>query len=435
MQKSPVLKQVLFLIFIAIILVLLMGLMLFSSAKAQPSVSDATVSRSPLLMRFFDEDEETWESSGRRQKTEGEVRYNRVEGAYLGLLVNTNEEREVKPVRNTTMPFIYGHAGYAFKLKKFEGQMGIEKRFMEDNPFGVGAEFHSAVETPDRWIISTHENSLAAFLLKEDFRDYYYADGASGYVIQNLGSALSLKVAYRSDEYDSLKKETNWSLFGGHKKFRENPAMSDGQTRSVAARIVLDTRNNPKNATRGLYIQLEGERSGGELGGDYEYERLLADVRLYCTLESWEGLDIRLRAGTATGNIPWQKTFHLGGISTLRGFSYKAFPSGPLQPGGNRMALAQVEYTFGREDFPYGLDLGFLDQFNVILFSDAGWVHAADAGLDFWDGFDGLSGGTIKHDAGIALANRSGNVRFEAARRTDTGNKPYTFYFRIEKPF
>jgi hypothetical protein len=439
MQKSPVLKQVLFLIFIAVILVLLMGLVIFSSAKAEVSESgtglSARSSNSKASVRFFDEDEENWDSSKKRHQTEGEARYDRVEGLYLGLLLNQNEDRQVKPPRKSDTPFLYGSAGYTLKLKKFEGQMGIEKRFGEDNPLGVGAEFHSIVETPDRWIISGHENSLAAFLLCEDFRDYYFSEGAGGYVTQTLGSAVRMTAAYQRDQFDSLQKNTDWALFGGKKKFRENPAMSAGETRSIAGKIVFDTRNSPKNTTRGLYVQVEGERAGGDMGGNFDFDRLLADVRWYWTLDSWEGLDFRLRAGSVTGNAPWQKTFHLGGISTLRGFSYKAFPSGPLQPGGNRMALAQVEYTFGREDFPYGLDLGFLDQFNLILFSDAGWVGTVGTQKDLWEGFDGISGGAIKNDAGIALANRSGNVRLEVARRTDTGNKPYTFYFRIERPF
>ncbi|HEX9935013.1 MAG TPA: BamA/TamA family outer membrane protein [bacterium] len=444
MQKASLLRQVLFLIFIAFVLILLMGLLIFSSAKATGATRDTGLSpsgtrpsglKSASMGKAYDEDEDDWESPRHRNRMDGGIRYNRVEGLYLGLLMNQDNERQIRPRRTYGIPFLYGYGGYAFKLKDFEYQLGIEKRFSENNAFAVGGEYHHTADTPDRWIISDRENSLAAFFLKEDFQDYYFTEGASGYVKKTIASVLHLTVAYNTDEYDSLSRNTNWSLFGGKKRFRENPAMSTGEVRSLAAKLVLDSRNSIKKATRGLYIQLEGEHVGESLGGDYDFDRLVVDFRGYWTLDSWEGVDFRVRAGSIKGGAPWQKTFHLGGISTLRGFAYKAFPSGPMQPGGDRMVLAQAEYTLGREDFPYGLDLGFLNEFNVILFTDAGWVGVAGSQSELWEGFEDISSRMIKNDVGIALANRTGDVRLEVARRTDTGYKPFTFYFRIERAF
>ena len=73
--------------------------------------------------------------------------------------------------------------------------------------------------------------------------------------------------------------------------------------------------------------------------------------------------------------------------------------------------------------------------FNVIVFTDVGWVGNAGSETNLFDGFDGLSVSSIKNDIGIALANRDGSVRLEIARRTDTGRKPFNILFRINKAF
>jgi outer membrane protein assembly factor BamA len=131
--------------------------------------------------------------------------------------------------------------------------------------------------------------------------------------------------------------------------------------------------------------------------------------------------------------MPWQKAYYLGGPSTLRGFRYKAFPNGWEQPGANRMVLAQLEYRLGRDELPDMMDMGILDNFNLILFTDAGWTASVDSTLGPTEGFDDLSIGRLKHDVGIALANHDGNVRFEVARRTIMDK--LNVLFRISRPF
>ena len=99
------------------------------------------------------------------------------------------------------------------------------------------------------------------------------------------------------------------------------------------------------------------------------------------------------------------------------------------------MVLAQLEYRMGNQDLPDELDMGILDYFNLILFADVGWVGNGGIGSGLFEGFEGLSLVNMKSDVGIALANRSGSVRFQIARRTDTSKKPFVFSFRINRPF
>jgi outer membrane protein assembly factor BamA len=434
MRRQSV-KQALFLAFLTIILFFVLGFIIVTSVKSE---TPAPAFRGLSVDRYFDSDDEEDDYSNSRHRlgrhtyrSDFEVRYNRVEGVYLGMAAKKPTSRWWSSSKSS----LFGFWGYAFSAKEFQYQIGLEKGFFEDFRLAFGGEYHRRVDTPDRWIISDDENSCAAFFIREDFHDYYYSEGASGWISQNITPALQITAGYEDDKTDSLDRHAKWSLFGGKKRFRENPAMDAGEFHVATGRLVFDTRNSVKRTTSGWYLQAEAERAGGDFGGDFTYDRVLVDLRRYQPLGFGEGVDIRLRAGSSHGILPWQKSYHLGGLSTLRGYAYKAFPDGWAMPGGNRMVLAQIEYRTGNEDLPDGLDFGLLDEFNLILFNDVGWV--ADAGPDaaIQEGFDDLTFRGFKHDVGLALANHSGNVRFEIARRTDTGHRPYSFMFRCSRPF
>ncbi len=421
-MQRIILKQVLFLILLALAVVMVMGIVLFTNVQAQELKLD--------LFQDWDWDED-WDDWDRESRISPSYRYNRVEGLFLGFRVNEEYWRRRYPNR----PFLFGSLGYAFKAKELEYQVGIEKGFFDEFRMALGGEYHRMVDTPDRWIIPEFENSLAAFLIKEDFHDFYLREGGSAYLQQNFTNNITIKATYNYDMFDSLEKNTNWSLFGGKKKFRENPTLTVGEIRSVAGSFVYDTRNSETRTTRGWYIQVDGERAGDEFGGDFDFDRLVIDIRRYQPLGFGEGFDIRFRTGTSQGELPWQRSYHLGGISTLRGYPFKMLPYGRMNPGGNRLVLAQLEYRMGTQDLPDVLDWGLLDQFNLILFVDAGWVGFADSEAGLFEGFDVLKWSKLKTDVGVALASRSGKVRFQVARRTDTNYKPYTFSFRISRPF
>jgi len=419
-MERAALKQILLLILFVLAFMFVMGVVMVTNAQAQTN----WLSFSP------DWDDWDWDEEDAGDRTSYDVRYNRVEGLYTGIQLR----KEYWRMRYPSRPFLYGFYGFSFGAKTSEFQIGLEKGFFDEYRMAFGGEFHDRIDTPDRWIMPDNENSLAAFFLKEDFHDFYKREGGSGYIIQNLSHDVTLKAAYHFDSYDDIKRNVSWALFGGKKKFRDNPLMTIGELRSMMGTLVVDTRNSKSHTTRGWYIQAEGEHAGRDLGGDFDFDRILLDIRRYQSLGFSEGFDIRLRAGTCHGIVPWQKSFHLGGLGTLRGFRYKAFPNGPMNPGGNRMLLAQFEYRMGRQDLPDEIDLGILEHFNLILFTDVGWVGAVDPEEGLFNGFD-LDWSDVKNDVGIGLANRSGNVRVEVARRTDTSEKPFSFYFRISRPF
>jgi len=358
-------------------------------------------------------------------------RYNRVEGLFLGASFNQDEAYRF----HASNPFLYGSAGYAFSAEEFEYQLGFEKGFFREYRLGFGAEYHRLIDSPDCWRISELENTLAALLIREDYHDFYLREGWSVYITQNFTRDMRIKLGYHSEDYDSLERNAKWSFFGGNKKFPANPAMPAGEHKSLRGKLTFDTRNSKRNTTRGWYIGVDWEHAGDDLGGAFNYDRLLVDLRRYQPISFNEGFDLRICVGTSSGILPWQKSYHLGGLGTLRGYGYKEFPSGRFNHGANRMVLAQAEYRLGGQDLPDYLDWGLLELFNLILFADAGWVGSAGMHEGFTKGFEGFSWGELKSSVGLALANRSGSVRLQVARRTDRGNDPYTFSFRIHRPF
>ncbi len=388
------------------------------------------------LQNFQSEDEgdENWDNvwdEGGGKRISFQVRYNRVEGSYTGIRVG----KEYWIQRYPNRPFLYGLAGYGLKAKKFESQIGLEMGFFNDYRFAFGGEYHQVIDTPDRWIISDTENSLAAFFLHEDFHDFYMKEGGSVYLTQNFTQALVFSAGYHAEQFDSLKKNTEWSLFGGKKRFPENPSMDSGKLRSFVGELVIDSRNSINQLTGGWYVQAEYEHAGEGMKSDFHFDRLMVDIRRYQSLGYFNRLDLRLRIGSSKGHLPWQKSFHLGGLSTLRGFPYKSFPSGRMYSGGNRMILAQAEYQMGSQNMPDEMGLWILDELNIILFADAGWVDNVDEDISIYRGFKNLTWSSLKSDVGIALTNQEGNLRFEIARRTDTNHKPFVFLFRISRSF
>lgn len=352
-----------------------------------------------------------------------EIRYNRVEGLFLG--VKFPRERW----RWYPSPLLYGFAGYGFQSKKWRGQIGIERGFLpEEHRFLIGAEAHDLTDTEDHWIIPTDENSLAAILFREDFHDFFRRVGFSVYLNQNITQHLNLRAEYREDRFESMEGNPNcWALFGGKKKFRENPPVDPGKVREIVGRISIDTRDRSRGLRRGWVIQLMGEFARDSFDSDFNYSRYIFDLRRYQPLGFDEGLSFRLRIGTADAPLPLQKLFDLGGISTLRGYKFKEFT-------GDRMVLANLEYHFSL-DRPWVSGLWIFDEFDLILFLDTGIAWFTSRPSSPVSSFDELNFSKLKTGIGIALTNEDGDVRLNFAKRTDVGGAPLVVTFRINRPF
>ncbi|MFH1033165.1 MAG: outer membrane protein assembly factor BamA [Pseudomonadota bacterium] len=125
-------------------------------------------------------------------------------------------------------------------------------------------------------------------------------------------------------------------------------------TSSVRAILRRDTRDHAFNPTTGSDNSISTEYAGDPIGGTNAFIKVIGDTGWYFPLW-WEHVFVMhgrvgWLTGHAGGDLPIYEKFFLGGINTLRGFDYQSVsPRDPLtndRIGGERMALANIEYRF-----------------------------------------------------------------------------------------
>ncbi len=355
-------------------------------------------------------------------------RYNRVEGLFLGL------QSPQKFYWDESRKFaLFGSFGYGFGEHRWQFKIGAAQQFGFGNRlFEFGVEGHSITDTRDNWLVGNLENTISALLSRYDYRDYYGRKGYTGwlgYYIKKPKTDIQFKLSYLNDDYDSLSANVNWSLFRTKKSFRENPAINPGEIRSLLFTFDLHNLSKSEYMPCGWNLSMSVEFAGKTLKGGYDFNRYVIDLRRYQPISQYDNINLRLRAATSEGNLPLQRRYELGGISTLPAFMYKQF-------GGNRLLLANIEYIVSGKMFAEGIDfpLSLLDNLNLIFFTDAGFVDQVQDNLSLDSGFDNLSFKNIKSDIGFGFGSRDGKYRLGFAWRTDI-KTPVSVFFRMSRPF
>jgi hypothetical protein len=354
-------------------------------------------------------------------------RYNRVEGLFLGL---SSPQTYRWKERHIT---VFGSAGYGFAAHRWRYNGGVAQQFgAGKSMIEFGVEGHSLTDTRDQWIITEEENTLAALFLRDDYRDYFGRKGFSlwiGDYWRWRNSDLQFRVAYLNDRYESLQQNTDWSVFGGEKRFRLNPAVDEGRMRSILTTLEFHQSRAKRYFFTGWSASASAEFSPAGLKGDFEFNRYLLDLRSYLSLDDYENVNVRFRVASVTGDVPIQKGLDLGGLGTLTAFGFKEFE-------GNRLLLANGEYIINGKilDQAGWFPSWLLRNLNFILFADAGYVTTVGAEESFLNGFDGLNSDTINLDWGVGIGSRDGKMRLAFAWRTDAA-KPAKVFIRVSRPF
>ena len=352
-------------------------------------------------------------------------RYNRVEGLFLGLKLNKDEWG----YENDAFFDLFGHIGYGFANKRACYQIGAQRSILGSFGPVIGIEAHDVTTTEDSWMMPTFENSLAAFLIKEDFQDFYRKQGYSAYANLYISEYLKLSGEYHEENHFNLRKNTNWSIFGGDKEFRQNPGIYEIDYKSLVGKISFDTRDSYKYPDKGWWFNASGEFAGTKFNDNgVNFDRFIVDLRRYQPVSCGENLDFRVRLGSSRGTVPEQLKFDAGGFSALRGYEFKEFKN------FNRMVLGSLEYRiYGRRN-PLNSIFGMSD-FNLIIFADAGYLWQVADSLEAKEGFDNVDWNDLKTSVGFAISNDDGNVRLNFAKRLDEKDKPIIVTFRISRPF
>ncbi len=338
------------------------------------------------------------------------LRYNRVDGFVLGLARDPLQWDEPDQAK------VYGQVGYAFGLDKWRYEIGVEARpfLSSDETYGLklGASYRYNTVTNDLWKANWIENSLAFFFFRNDFFDYYGVEGWTFYAVQRLSPKLQVSAGFRTEDHSSLRQTSHWSLFGGD-PVPYNPSVTQGRMKTFVAALEGGAVSDLNEFPRGWAFRADGETGDSPIG---TFRSLTGDVRAYVPVSRFSYLALRLRGGTAGGDVPLQNRFSIGGIGTVRGYEQNYI-------GGTSIALANAEYAIGNAS-PF--DDVFEDA-QIFGFFDAGRVGGSRFGsADEWLTSAGL---------GISLDER--NLRFELAfplQDSPFGNGP-TLWFRLSPTF
>ncbi|MDP2884276.1 MAG: DUF5686 family protein [Ignavibacteria bacterium] len=356
-------------------------------------------------------------------------RYNRVEGLFLGA---GSEKRYYWDGQRSYS--LYGSVGYGFKSHHWRGNLGLSRQFAfnDGQLFEIEVEGHSLTDTKDDWLIGVHENTAAAILVHEDFRDYFRRDGVGvnvGYATQRDYLTGQVKAGYLSDEYRSMENQTEWSIFGGDKRFRPNPPIKDGRMRSIVSSAGLSTVTTSNYGPAGWSILATAEVADKDFGGDFTFNRYVVDIRRYQPLGRYDNVNIRFRVGTSEGELPLQKRYEIGGLGTLPGYPFKG-------EKGNRMLLMNAELIVNGDFLG---DLSFwpswlMSGFNLLVLTDAGLTRSEHPNALWTSGFSGIKVTDFRHDVGAGIASRNGSFRLALVWRTDRRDTAH-FIFRFSRPF
>jgi surface antigen Omp85-like protein len=328
------------------------------------------------------------------------ARYNRVDGPALLLGGAVVSEREIHPL-------LYASAGYAFSRERFLYDAGFDAPLGDHRRFRVSGSAYRRTATEDEWIVGETENTLFALFARTDYRDHYEAEGVEGGIAWEPGRDFALSVGAVKEDVRSLETETKFSIFGKDDEFRANPPIQDGQQGvfSVSGRIGPSTI--PIDG--GTSGDLTYERAGSPIDGDSEYERVRGAVHTNVRLSPRQTARARVIGGaTLDGDLPPQKDWHVGGISTLRGHGYKDF-------SGDQLLLANAEYYL-------------LARKNVWAFAFLDWGAA-------WFGKDNLSRQQFALDGGVGIRLGAGPIAMTVARNLQRSDAPILVGVRLGGTF
>jgi outer membrane protein insertion porin family len=152
-----------------------------------------------------------------------------------------------------------------------------------------------------------------------------------------------------------------------------------------------DTRNARFGATDGSIIALTGELASAAFGSDFSFTKYTLDAQRLFPVGGKSTIVGRLLYGVASGNLPLQERYVLGGPSTVRGL-----PLGFLRD--NSIGVANLEYRF-----PLSALIPSFEDVSGVLFVDAGNAPASFTSLLVGYGF------------GIAISTPLGPIRIDLA--------------------
>jgi hypothetical protein len=333
-----------------------------------------------------------------------------------------------------------------------------------------GGRVFNTIDPVESWQLSETETSLAAFLFRRDYRDYFANRGVTGFGKLYVGRSATLTGSFSDQRWDTRDLFNPFTIFRGDATWRPNPPTDAGRLHVGNATLRYDTRTDHEEPRSGMFVVIDAEHGKGRLtsvapssrprpytdGDAIEYSRGFIDARSYHVLSPNGQINFRVvGGGWLSGDaLPMQRRLSVEGSSALPGFDFRdvttTFDTGTCSDGTplgrpaecDRIALAQVEYR-GSLNIDIGDWREDAGRF-IGARSDASWVMFFDAGRGWMVG-DTLSDGstypkdelppvsTFRSDVGIGFD--IGGLGIYAAKSISRPEEPVNFFLRLNRRF
>jgi outer membrane protein insertion porin family len=218
---------------------------------------------------------------------------------------------------------------------------------------------------------------------------------------------------------------------------------------TLSASYIRDTRNNPTDASKGIYESLELDFNPRSLGSNFGFARLLAQTAYYKKIPAqivWaNSIRVGLEQPFTGSSVPLSETFFSGGGNTLRGFPLNGAgpqhvitacgdPTDPstcapitVPVGGPQLLILNSELRIPVPvSFPViGKNLG------VALFYDGGNVFPNVGFHDFSENYTNSVGGGLRYKTPV------GPIRIDIGHNLNAppGIKSTQFFITLGQAF
>jgi hypothetical protein len=365
-----------------------------------------------------------------------DLRYNRVEGLFLGgsytytnkpKMMTVNVYSEGASVSQSSAGLSVSlHAGYGISDEVFKWRFGGTFPFGKDDKVEAGAEVYRDIDHfPDGDFYPTVLTSVISLFGRNDYSDYFMAYGWKAHVSISPFSDFKADITYLSEDEKSDTNHTNFNIFSFGHMYRPNPMIADGQMRSLQ----LNVRYGGETVTFGIVpvnaVKFSAEYSSPSItGSDFSFNRyyLTASYHIATFLRSYlfpPQLQIRFAGGVSTGKLPPQRDFvldsQLGRFAEF-GVLKTAYPREFV---GDRFVMFSAEQNFRNVPFLM-LGIPFLYKSGMDVLID---VTAANS----WLGGRSTTNGGY-YEVGIGIGKIFEFIRVDLTYRL---NKPNNLFFSL----
>lgn len=299
-----------------------------------------------------------------------DVSFNRVEGFHLGARFDSVD------LTSWLAGAVQWGYGISSRMSTYSLGVAVSPFAHDDFRFG-GSVYRRMDHRPDAGYYGAFLISVAALLFKNDYRDYYRADGWDLFLDTRFVPKARARVGYVAEEQRSAEQRTEYSLLSRSRAFRANPPVREGVLRAVRVEVRVGGPPVPLDLVTPDALDFQAEFSDPRLtSSDFRYTRYAVTGTLSVPTFGAGFLlrphvRVRATAGGSSGALPPQRYFDVESrLSAFAPFGVLRTP-GVKEYSGTSVVSVVVEQNFRSIPF-LALGIPFLYEKGIELLLEGG---------------------------------------------------------------